>query len=120
MGLATTHNCWRGSYLMFNKFKYDLVMQILVDFNESLGKNEEEFILSNSIFQKIKPLLHHSDCEGELSPEECEQIAKGLDRILDGFSDEIAEESELFRKLIIRFRNGCIAASQRNETVFFG
>jgi hypothetical protein len=119
MGLFITNDCWRGSYLMFGRFRYNLVMQILKDYNESSGISEEEFILSNATFIKIKPLLHHSDCDGELSPEECKQIAEGLDLIVDKYNEEVVEECDLFWEMLIRFRDGCIDAYQRNEFVYF-
>jgi len=70
------------------------------------------------------PLLNHSDCEGELTPVECKQIAEGIDEILKGISKEEAEHPENtypFSHInkAKQFREGCLLAHSLNENIDF-
>lgn len=65
------------------------------------------------------PLLDHSDCDGELTPEECKQIADGLDDILSKLTKEDDDLPYHFRENIKKFRDGCLLAYSRNEIVDF-
>lgn len=60
----------------------------------------------------LYPLLTHSDCDGELTPEECAKIAKGLDAIAHKLTDEHAEKAR-------QFAAGCRDAAENHEKVIF-
>jgi hypothetical protein len=42
----------------------------------------------DTINDPLKPLLHHSDCDGDLTPEECAQVAPRLKEIVTGWDDK--------------------------------
>jgi len=118
MGLDTSHNCWHVPYSSFNDFRNALAKQIDIDLNDYIGYGDKGTKDLESITHDIMPLLNHSDCDGELSPDECRQIAKGLDDILTNFK-ETDKQPYNFKDDIIQFRNGCQNAAAKNETVDF-
>lgn len=118
MGLVTSHNCWKGSSSYFNRFRRALANQIGIDLNDYIGYSENGTKDLESIPHDIMPLLYHSDCDGELSVDECTQIAKGLLDILANFK-KTNQPYINFKQDIIQFRNGCLDAASKNETVIF-
>lgn len=125
MGLDTSHNAWHGAYSSFNRFRYWLADKAGINLDEYYGygslKAKKEL---SSIKHKIMPLLNHSDCDGELTPAECKQIAEGIDEILNGLSKEEIEHPENtypFSNInkAKQFRDGCILAHSLNESIDF-
>ena len=120
MGLDTSHNCWHGPYSSFNNFRKALASQIDIDLNDYAGYGEKGIKNLESIPHDIMPLLNHSDCDGELSPDECAKIAKGIDSILASFDEAKAVKYPYnFKEKALQFRNGCLDAFSKNETVDF-
>lgn len=125
MGLDTSHNAWHGPYSSFNNFRKWLASKINVDLNEYIGyMNPNATKEIESINHKIMPLLNHSDCEGDLTPAECLQIAEGIDEILNNLSkDEIdhPENQHHFSNYnkAKQFRDGCLFAHSKNENIEF-
>ena len=120
MGLDTSHNCWHGPYSSFNDFRKALANQIGINLDDYIGYGDKGTKDLESIPHDIMPLLNHSDCDGELSPDECTRIAKGLDDVLSNFKDDaVSKYPYNFKDDIVQFRNGCIDAASKNETVYF-
>ena len=106
-------------------FIHPFSMVMLAIENNSMGA-KEQFERETSMFpllwESFKPnplheLLYHSDCDGELTPQQCKSIADSLDLIIkesplpDGESD--------FIEKCIQFRDGCLLAYSKNETMIF-
>lgn len=96
MGLDFTAACvdnlphW--SYGGFNHFRIKLAEQIGINLNgmDRFGGNKSW----DDIDHPIKSLLHHSDCDGELTPDECKQIAKELRNVVQAtFGTPTPDES---------------------------
>ena len=122
MGLDTTHDCFHGPYSLFNEFRRTLARQIGIDLREYAGYGEGGTKDLQSIPHDIMPLLDHSDCDGELTPDECKMVANGLADILNNLKQDPDDEyitSGKFRADIIRFMNGCINAAFMGESVEF-
>ncbi|WP_298067418.1 hypothetical protein [uncultured Acinetobacter sp.] len=119
MGLDTTHNCWNGSYGSFNRFRYSLAAQIGVNLDEYIGYGDNGFKNLTSINHDLMPLFDHSDCDGDLSVEDCKRIANGLNSVLENFNDKIEVDGD-FKEKMIQFRDGCLDAFSKNEKVLFG
>jgi len=75
------------SYSGFNDFRRRLARDIGFDLNEMMGFSkgfhwQDGYAPGtrpwSEIDDPIVPLLNHSDCEGELSPQECAQVAPRL------------------------------------------
>jgi hypothetical protein len=125
MGLDTSHNAWHGPYSSFNRFRHWLASKAGINLSEYYGYGSKTATKDlDSINHKIMPLLNHSDCDGELTPVECKQIAEGIDEILNGLSKEEIEDPENeyhFSHLnkAKQFRDGCILAHSLNENIDF-
>jgi hypothetical protein len=118
MGLDTTHNCWHGDYSSFMTFRIQLAKQIginLLDFAGFDGNKSWKYINHD-----IKTLLKHSDCDGSISANQAKKIVSGLNSILENFKttgDNFTDDR--LKERIIQFRDGCLDAISKNESVLF-
>lgn len=121
MGLDTTHNAWHGSYRRFNSFRYDMARRIGINLDEYIGYTTSPSATKrlSDIPHPIKHLLDHSDCDGELTPEQCKEIAEGLDMIIREASIDDANEEYGHIYYAIQFRDGCLDAYSKNEPIEF-
>lgn len=115
MGLDTSHNAWHGPYSSFHSFRKFLANRIgiVLDSLEGFGGTTSW----DTFEHDIKPLLFHSDCDGELSPEECEQVARGLKSIIDATAE--TEENEYYIRKAKQFMEGCLDAASKKESIDF-
>lgn len=66
--------------------------------------------------RRLVPLLHHSDCDGEISPEDCAAIADALEELLP----KLSRESDQWVSGNARvFAAGCRLAAASNEPLDF-
>lgn len=65
-------------------------------------------------------LLHHSDCDGEIAPEDCAKIADRLEELLP-FLPKGDSEGHIgdYRDKTETFIQGCRAAAKANEPLIF-
>ncbi|MGJ1359486.1 hypothetical protein ACR788_21720 [Sphingobacterium siyangense] len=114
MGLDTTHNAFHGAYSAFMRFRKGLVdhslKQDVMDFIGFGGTVTEETIEDLG----LQRLINQSDCDGEISPQDCKLIADYLDRVIPNLA-----EGEL-KSRSIQFRDGCLLAYSNNEFIEFG
>lgn len=118
MGLNTTHDCWNGPCSSFNQFRYALARQIGIDLNDYTGYNNPAGKDLKTINHDLMPLFDHSDCDGELTVAECQKIVSGLNSILENLNTKLKAPYD-FKELIITFRDGCLDAISKNESVEF-
>lgn len=119
MGLDTTHNCWHGPYSSFSKFRQLLAEEIGINLNDYLGYGRGGTKDLSTIKHDIEPLLNHSDCDGILTVEQCKQIVRGLNNILENLSEK-NQSFQGFKEDITQFRDGCELAIEEDEPVEFG
>lgn len=115
MGLDTSHGCWNGGYGRFNSFRRNIAESIGFNLREMEGFGGS--ISFETMDHPVKPLLDHSDCDGELTPIECSSVANGINLIL--LSEKALEFHDEFTNQLIRFRDGCLKAAINNECVEF-
>ena len=122
MGLDTSHNCWHGPYSSFNRFRHWVAENIGINLDEYIGfGGDKEYgeIENHDLF----PFLFHSDCEGDISPDDCKKIADGLDTMLKKVPlvEKIGDMywGENFRSRAVSFRDGCLEAYKAGESVEF-
>lgn len=121
MGLDTTHNAWHGPYSSFNRFRYKLASLIGINLDDYTGYNANGTKELDSMDHPLVPLFNHSDCEGELTPEECKSIADGLEPIIKSLPVPeltFSIENEFVRD-VIQFRDGCLEAYSKKENIEF-
>ena len=115
MGLNCTHGCFDGPYSYFNSFREWIANQIGVNLNVMEGFGISSGLPWDNVDHPIKPLLDHSDCDGELTPEQCDSIVKGGQMILDSIPGDWGE----FAIRLQLFINGCRDAYEKGESVQF-
>ena len=114
MGLNCTHGCYDGPYSYFNNFRRWVALQIGLNLDSMEGFGGDiSFDITN---HPIKPLLNHSDCDGELTPDECRSVIRGAQLILEKIDPADWADWEIKLKT---FANGCKKAIANNEPVLF-
>lgn len=122
MGLDTTHNAWHGSYGRFNSFRHELARRIGIDLREYIGYDDDGpkgTKRLEDIDHPLMDLFNHSDCDGELTPEQCKKIADGLDLIIKEAGIDEASDPYSHISYAITFRDGCLEAYSKNENIEF-
>lgn len=74
------------SYSGFNAFRKRLAKEINIELDNMDGFGGD--ISWDTVNDPIKPLLHHSDCEGELSPDDCEIVYPRLLELVENWLDD--------------------------------
>ena len=67
----------------------------------------------DTVDSPLKPLLNHSDCDGELTPEECAQVWPRLEEIVQQLEDSYDRDNGLI--LVAEMK----AAIEANEPLVF-
>lgn len=128
MGLDTTHDAWHGSYSSFNRFRHELAKRIGIDLQEYNGYSNltaaNLYDYSNlkeleNIDHPLMDLFNHSDCDDELTPEQCKKIADGMDDVISKSPLPKNAEEEGFIDRCVQFRDGCLLAYSRKENIEF-
>lgn len=101
------HHCAQWSYRGFNRFRIRLAASEGFDLEEMQGFSRGDWDLDGDhrmfgtrpwgeITSDLKPLLNHSDCDGELMPEECAQVAPRLREVAESWPNEGVAMSDAF------------------------
>lgn len=113
MGLDFSHCDASWAYSGFDRFRKRLANDI--------GFKEYEHIntTNDPLYEKIKddgllPLLAHSDCDGELTPEECLRVAPRLREIVGNWPDTDFDKSRA-----LELAAGMELAASENEPLKF-
>lgn len=145
MGLDVSHDAWHGAYSAFNRFRqavcwaaggifpnHDLdsvtVRNRLDELGIGLADNGRWYV-PDAVTREAHPglyvFLEHSDCDGQISPENCVKVANDLEKLLDtidgypiGVSGHIARHGS-YRGALEQFIKGCRAAAEANEPLCF-
>ena len=121
MGVCFSHGRASWSCTGFNRFRSRLADLIGISLDEIAGYG------GNKTFEgeedPIVPLLDHSDCDGDLSPEECAKIAPRLKEMI-GILSKRAESGESYEyeyDIIVgmRLAEGMAEAAEKNERFVF-
>lgn len=116
MGLDTSHNAWHGPYTAFNRFRVRLAEMVGINLRQMDGYGGNNSW--DSVSDGLAPLLNHSDCDGELSPDECKMIADRLDELMPKIQITTPGDSYFYQQ-VLKFRNGCIEAYKEKEAIDF-
>jgi hypothetical protein len=76
MGLDFNNSDAHWSYTGFGRFRERLAEHEGFDLDQMAGFGGERDW--STVATDLKPLLHHSDCDGELTPEECALVGPRL------------------------------------------
>src|SRR3546814_12914881 len=86
MGLDCSHTGAHWAYSGFTRFRRALAKHEGIDLDAMEGfqrhGDDRPRVSWNTVTTPLKPLLDHSDCDGELTPEECRQVAPRLREVV--------------------------------------
>lgn len=117
MGLDTSHNAWSGSYSSFNSWRTWLAKKCGFRISDMVGFGGSTEWTVEQAAHPLYSLLSHSDCDGELSVEECKAVQHGLAQIISEYNG--GEEDKYMIDNCIQFRNGCNLAISKKEPIGF-
>lgn len=118
MGLDTSHDAWHGGYGSFNIWREEIAKL------SGIPKlSEMEGFGGNIVWDIEHPLyalLNHSDCDGELTPDECKKTAEGLQIVYDKMDDaQFGGHIGNIKNKTKQFIDGCLLAHSLNEPIDF-
>lgn len=131
MGLDVSHGAFSGAYSAFNRFRQAIAEAVGGSFppHEDKSLDRDFWYWGNTAnaaeWPGLKILLDHSDCDGEISPQECVLVASDLDKLLPQLqlmgegSGHIANMGGYASAAKV-FADGCRKAASRNEPLLFG
>lgn len=148
MGLDTTHDCWHGAYSAFMRWRSEIAklagmppLSLMEGFyaagdhddpilwaRKGLGSETAFTDVRESLpikWEALRPsalhtLLHHSDCEGDISWKDCGPIADELEKLLPKFPNaDAGGHIGNWRDKTQQFIIGLKLAASRKENVVF-
>lgn len=112
MGLDFSHCDAHWSYSGFHFFRKRLAAEIRVELDEMAGFG------GTGDWSKVKdpivPLLNHSDCDGELTSDECKVVASRLRELVSDWSDDDRDKADA-----LELAQGMELAASRSEHLEF-
>jgi len=130
MGLDCSHDAFRGSYSAFNRLRQAVAKAAGGSFPPHEGSSffdDLSWYVSDEYTRENSPglfeFLSHSDCDGEISPEMCINVADELSQ-LHSIVDDMGEGTgHISRRgyggTLQRFIDGCRLAAKNNECLTF-
>ncbi len=112
MGLDFNGSDARWAYSGFNRFRERLAAIIGIKLREMEGFGGTGDW--NKVKDPIVPFLFHSDCEGELSPEECKTTAPRLKELVSLWSDDDYDKQQAL--LLVKGMKSC---ARRKKPLIF-
>ena len=90
MGLNFSHTDAQWSMRGFHEFRTRIAEDIGIDLNamDMFTTNGKSW---DTVTDPIKPLLAHSDCDGELTPLECATVAPRLRELVQAWNDPLKD-----------------------------
>lgn len=135
MGLDVSHDAFHGAYSAFNRFRQAICKAMGGSFPPHETENHVDgdklepgmWYWGNDYGPETHPglnvLLSHSDCDGEIAPDDCVKVADELEALLpkitgDGGGHISAQGG--FLEVTRKFIEGCRLAAAENEALVFG
>lgn len=112
MGLKFSHCNAFWSYSDFGDFRRRLAKEIGIEIDKMVRFGGE--IPFSDYQDDILPLLNHSDCDGELSVEECKKVAPRLRQLISSWEDDDSD-----KRKALELAEGIEYAIECNEPLEF-
>jgi len=146
MGLDCSHNAWHGAYSAFHRWRCEIAkaagypaLELMEGFFDSSRwvpsylKHKELYPhvrmiedgslpLSWDLFpdDPLKELLCHSDCDGDIQPEDCSKIADRLQEVIKNLpNDNLGGHIGFIKDKTSVFIDGLRLAAKYNEPLDF-
>jgi len=129
MGLDISHDAFHGAYSAFNRFRKALARAMGGSFppHDLFEHDDNRWYWGHGYSAETHPGLTiffcHSDCDGEMTPEECALVIRDLAPLVEklpayGGGGHI-ESAGGYRAVGEQFLRGCQAAIDANENLEF-
>lgn len=119
MGLGFSHSKAHWSYNGFNGFRHRLAKEIGLNLDDMQGYSRSNHAKSwDEIEDPIKDLLNHSDCEDDLTSEQCRTIAPRLRELVASWDDDDFIYS-CDKQHALLLADGMEKAAAQNENLIF-
>lgn len=105
MGLDVSHDAYSGSYTSFHYLRLEVCAAAGV-------VCRDDFLYFDSIDDGLEIFLTHSDCDGEISPQDCKKVADSLRAILPKITEE-------WQPRVLQFIHGAEKAALNGESLEF-
>jgi hypothetical protein len=112
MGLSFSHCQASWYYTDFDNFRCKLAAEIGINLANMYGY--EGTRSWNTINDDIVPLLNHSGCDGELTPEECRIVAPRLRQLVMKWDADDADKKKAYM-----LADGMESAANANQELWF-
>ncbi len=86
MGIDFSHTDAHWAYSGFGRFRDALAKHEGFNLDDMVGFGGDR--AWDTVTTALKPLLDHSDCDGEISPEDCATVAPRLREVIDAIWPE--------------------------------
>jgi hypothetical protein len=126
MGLDVSHGAWHGAYSAFHRWRLKLAtlahipLHRMEGYYRELPEDQDRAPVLPLTWESLPPdplhiLLEHSDCDGDIAPEDCAKLADRLEELLP----LLPNEDDDWRNKTQRFIDGLRLATSRNEPLEF-
>lgn len=119
MGIDFSHTGAHWAYSGFGRFRDALAEHEGIDLGQMEGfrrhGDDRPRISWDTVTTPLKPLLDHSDCDGEISPEDCAAVAPHLRKVIAAIWPEGAYDYQSGMELA----DGMDAAAEAGEPLEF-
>ena len=139
MGLDCSHDAFHGAYSAFNRFRRSICYVIGGSFpphdknNHLLWSDEDKpdeniwywgHGYSHETHPGLAIFLSHSDCDGEISPEDCIKVANDLEPLIPRLAELGSDWGHIasaggFAEVCQKFVDGCKLAASLGEPLTF-
>lgn len=113
MGLAFSHCDARWSHSGFHRFRRRVAREIGMDLDAMNGFANGHLPWTH-VADPIALLLNHSDCDGELSPEECAHVWPRLLVLIESWPAEDYDTAQA-----VKLADGMKRAAEKGEALRF-
>lgn len=114
MGLYISHDAWRGSYCAFHRWRRKLAEVAFGDLDSIRDAISAQH-------DPLEALLCHSDCDGQIAPQQLEGLARRLEGLLPSLRAMRYEGGHIgsWAKKTETFIAGCRCAHRLGEALEF-
>jgi hypothetical protein len=125
MGLDCSHDAFHGAYSAFHRFRTAVAEAAGGGWKDGPAGN----LILGGVYEwddeyDLMPFFDHSDCDGEISPQDCTKIADNIKKLLPKL-DEMGEGGRHIARgggygaVARTFIAGCREAAKNNEPLYF-
>jgi len=120
MGLDCSHDAWHGAYSAFHRWRCKLAEVAMLPRLENMEGFGGNIAWKPYSRNPLTMLLDHSDCDGQIEPEDCDPLADALEALVPylPIEDDPGHIGN-WQDKTMQFVKGLRAAAAANEPLLF-